>query len=124
LFFSGTSSNTSISIDLVAGRANDGLGSVYTLIGIENISSGSGNDTIVGNDGAESFLGGNGQDSLIGGSGNDTLNGGNGADTLVGGAGNDWLYSTDGTDALSGGEGDDVILVGNVTLADIFALFA
>jgi Ca2+-binding RTX toxin-like protein len=124
LSFSGSSSNYSISIDLVAGRANDGLGSVYTLIGIENISSGSGNDTIIGNDGAESFLGGNGQDSLIGGSGNDTLNGGDGADTLVGGAGNDWLYSTDGTDAIFGGEGDDVILVGNVTLADIFALFA
>ena len=133
LNFFGSSSNYSISIDLVAGRANDGLGSIYTLAGIENISSGTGNDTLLGGDGAESFFGTTGQDSLLGGGGDDTLSGGNSDDTLIGGsgadslsgdAGNDWLYSTNGGDTLSGGTGDDVILVGNVTLDDIFALFS
>lgn len=54
-------------------------------------------------------------DSLVGGNGADTLDGGDGSDSLVGGAGND---------SLVGGAGDDVILVGNVTLEDIYALFA
>lgn len=132
LNFSGTSSNSSISVDLIAGRAIDGLGSAYTLSGIENISGGTGNDTLVGGYGAESFFGNNGQDSLIGGDGDDTLSGGNSADTLIAGAGadslsgdagNDWLYSTGDGDVLSGGDGDDVILVGSVTLADILGLF-
>ena len=54
-------------------------------------------------------------DSLVGGNGADTLDGGDGNDSLEGGAGND---------SLVGGAGDDVILVGNVTLEDIYALFA
>jgi Ca2+-binding RTX toxin-like protein len=54
-------------------------------------------------------------DSLVGGNGADTLDGGDGNDSLVGGAGND---------SLVGGAGDDVILVGNVTLENIYALFA
>jgi Ca2+-binding RTX toxin-like protein len=133
LNFSGSFSNYSISVDLVAGRASDGFGDVYTLAGIENISGGSGNDTLLGGDGAESFFGNNGQDSLIGGGGDDTLSGGNSADSLSGGAGadslsgdagNDWLFSSDGGDTLAGGTGDDVILIGNVTLDDIFGLFS
>ncbi len=44
--------------------------------------------------------------------------------TLTGGAGNDMLIGNGLANNFNGGAGDDVILVGNVTLADIYALFA
>jgi len=73
--------------DLDAGSAsNDGTGSVDTLIGMESIWSGSGNDRLVGN---------YANNRLEGRNGNDTLSGGAGVDTLVGGAGIDTLdYSS------------------------------
>lgn len=43
--------------------------------------------------------------------------------TLTGGAGNDMLIGNGLANNLNGGAGDDVILTGNVTLADIYALF-
>ena len=43
--------------------------------------------------------------------------------TLNGGAGNDLLVGNTLGNTINGGGGDDVILVGNVTLADIYALF-
>jgi Ca2+-binding RTX toxin-like protein len=44
--------------------------------------------------------------------------------TLTGGAGNDMLIGNGLANTFMGGAGDDVILVGTVTLADIYALFA
>ena len=44
--------------------------------------------------------------------------------TLTGSAGNDILVSNGLANRLDGGAGDDVILVGNVSIADIHALFA
>jgi hypothetical protein len=44
--------------------------------------------------------------------------------TLTGGAGNDMLVGNGLANTFVGGAGDDVILVGTVTLADIYALFA
>jgi serralysin len=44
--------------------------------------------------------------------------------TVTGGAGNDMLIGNGLSNGFNGGAGDDVILVGNVTLADIYALFA
>jgi Ca2+-binding RTX toxin-like protein len=44
--------------------------------------------------------------------------------TLTGGAGNDMLMGNGLANTFVGGAGDDVILVGTVTLADIYALFA
>ena len=44
--------------------------------------------------------------------------------TITGGVGNDILIGNGLANSLSGGAGDDVILAGNVTLADIYALFA
>jgi len=63
-----------------------------TLVNVQNIRGGAGDDSITGN----------GRDNMLsGGSGNDTLNGGNGNDRLYGGAGND---------AVRGGDGNDVIM--------------
>ena len=44
--------------------------------------------------------------------------------TITGGAGNDMLIGNGLANSFNGGAGDDVILAGNVTLADIHALFA
>ena len=56
---------------------------------IEEARSGSGNDTLFGNDAANLLAGGDGTDSIDGGGGNDKIVGGRGADTLTGGAGAD-----------------------------------
>ncbi len=52
-----------------------------TLRGIENITGGSGNDTLTGDAGANALLGGAGNDRLRGSLGADTLDGGTGIDT-------------------------------------------
>ena len=56
---------------------------------IEQARTGSGNDTLFGNDVANLLSAGDGNDSINGGGGNDTLIGGRGSDTLTGGAGSD-----------------------------------
>jgi VCBS repeat-containing protein len=48
----------------------------------ENVTGGSGNDTIRGNGGANIISGGDGSDRISGGGGNDTLDGGAGGDVL------------------------------------------
>jgi Ca2+-binding RTX toxin-like protein len=68
------------------------------------ITTGSGNDTLVGSDFADVFTGNAGNDVLFGMGGNDTLDGGDGDDSLIGG---------DGNDIITGGTGDDSIDTGN-----------
>jgi Ca2+-binding RTX toxin-like protein len=74
-------------------------GDTDTLIAIEQLTAGSGNDTITGDTGAN---------VLDGGSGNDSLNGGAGDDTLSGGLGNDVIVGGTGSDTMTGGVGDDL----------------
>lgn len=112
-------------------------GSVSTLAGqsltidaattIENVFSGDGNDTIIGNSAANALDGGRGNDLLYGVAGNDYLDGGAGDDILVGGFGNDSLTGGSGADKfffnyLS--EGIDTIQDFNWTEGDIIQLSA
>ncbi len=78
---------------------------------IENAITGSGNDTITGNDANNHLQSGSGNDSLVAGAGNDTLEGGSGNDTMVGGTGNDTYYvdSTDDRIVENAGEGADLV---------------
>src|SRR6185312_17206374 len=70
---------------------------------ISDLTAGSGNDTITGND-----LG----NVIHGGGGDDTISGGGGTNTLYGEGGNDTLTSDGGTgDQLIGGIGDDTYIV-------------
>ncbi|NQV27476.1 MAG: hypothetical protein HQ518_24260 [Rhodopirellula sp.] len=62
---------------------------------------------IDGGAGNDQLTGGSGNDTLIGGAGNDHLNGRGGDDVLIGGLGDDNLDGGSGNDALSGGDGDD-----------------
>ena len=88
-----------VSVDLGSGLGGDTLAfarvsqtAMLLLSSIENVTGGSGNDTLIGNDASN---------VLNGGAGADTIRGGNGNDTVIGGSGND---------ILSGGSGDDVFV--------------
>jgi serralysin len=101
-------------------------GSAASLI--ENATTGSGHDKIVGNIVNNSLVGNGGNDSLYGGNGDDALYGGDGNDVLddwapgtsyyygndvlKGEAGNDKLYGRYGNDSLYGGDGNDSLDAG------------
>ncbi len=63
---------TSVRVDLSLGRAEDGLGGIDTLIGIEDAIGTSGNDILIGDNGRNGFRGFGGND-FIDGMGNDPL---------------------------------------------------
>lgn len=99
--------------DGLIGLTNDKVQST-----IENVTSGSGADSLSGDNGANALFGnagndvlrgGGGADRLEGGPGNDTLSGEFGADTLIGGTENDVLIGGPDVDTFDGGEGDDSI---------------
>jgi len=80
-----------VSVNLGTGLGSGGLAAGDTLVGIENVFSGTGDDTLIGDAGAN---------YLYTSGGTDILSGGGGADTL---------QSDGGTVSLDGGDGDDVI---------------
>jgi Ca2+-binding RTX toxin-like protein len=103
-----------------------------TLIGIENLIGGSGNDTLLtaagvnfasggaGSDWIEDIVdgndvlnGGSGIDAVLGGVGDDILHGDAGDDGVIGGAGNDTLYGDAGIDWIYGEAGDDLAYGGD-----------
>src|SRR6185436_5986697 len=92
-----------------------------TLTGIENVTGGSGDDTISSN--------GN-SNRLDGGAGNDTLSAGGSADVVIGGSGNDTLTGGTGNDTFvfAAGFGHDIIVdfdaapAGGQDLIDLSAL--
>lgn len=90
---------------------------------IEHGKTGTGNDTITGNDadnglsagwGTDRIDGGLGFDALSGGSGNDDLNGGDDADMIEGGSGDN---------TMDGGGGADLVIGGDVTLDMLMMVF-
>lgn len=86
LDLSGWSSNSII--DLNPGALSDCNGMTHNLAiatncTIENLTTGAGNDTLLGNAAANVLTGGAGNDLLQGAGGNDTLDGGIGTDTAV-----------------------------------------
>jgi serralysin len=120
------------------GTQNTGQGR-DKLISIENVTTGTGNDKLLGNASDNSLSGGAGRDSLEGDAGNDRLNGSGGDDTLRGQEGNDTLSGGAGRDRFVFIEGQDLIRdfrndvdviqisrsllgAGNVTPADVLAL--
>ena len=103
-----------ISLD---GAANDGAnGENDNVVDTENVTSGEGDDVVIGNDapnvvdsngGNDTVSSAGGDDDLSGGSGNDRLAAGTGRDQLTGQSGDDVLDGDDGDDDLSGGGGAD-----------------
>ena len=100
-----------------------------SLINIENIFGGSGNDSLTGNTNVNYLDGWAGDDFLSGLDGDDTLFGNDGKDTLNGGSGNDTLSGDLDQDTLIGGSGSDLFLLGqngaqtDVAFADLITDF-
>ena len=129
-----------------------GNDSIDGLAGNDSILGAAGNDTLSGGAGADTLGGGAGNDLFfvtdaadvvieLAGGGADTIMtsvnmtmpdqvevlqiaSGISGITITGGIGNDMLVGNALANNFNGGAGDDVILAGNVTLADIYALFA
>ncbi len=106
-----------IDLSLVTAQ-NTGYGRL-TLVSIENVSGGSGADTLQGNDGANVLRGNGGSDILRASGGNDMLSGGDGNDRLYGGDGDDTVYLDPGNDLIDGGTGIDWIVVTSTSAATI-----
>jgi Ca2+-binding RTX toxin-like protein len=93
-------SDSSVTVDLAGGTAQDGFGDTDTLINIEDVrGSNDFGDLLIGDGNANTLSGLGGDDMLVGASGDDSLNGGLGADFLLGGL---------GVDTLTGGADSDI----------------
>ncbi len=79
-----------------------------TLVSIENVTGGAGDDKLTGNSSDNVLSGGAGNDTLVGGAGNDTLIGGSGSDTLTGGLGHDVIQINLADNLSTSGEKDVV----------------
>ncbi len=121
----------SVSVDLMAGTATGaGIGN-DSLIDIEVVDAGKGDDVLYGDDRYNILRGWEGNDTIISGNGNGDILAGRGS-TLYGGKGHDVLdssnvldatigivmYGNEGADSLTGGKGNDVLFggFGNDTL--------
>ncbi len=98
--FAGLTANIEIDLSAFSGTITTALGT-DTLISIEGLIGGSGNDVLKA--GATATY-------LDGGAGNDFLGGSAYADTLIGGAGDDGIAAGAGNDSVDGGDGDDTLL--------------
>lgn len=105
------SNDTAVVVDLPNDRVSfPGQNwSPETIISIEAAETGSGDDHLIGDDGANAFRAGAGNDLIEGHGGNDVLEGETGNDSLDGGAGNDSLSGGEGDDTLFGGTGTDTL---------------
>jgi T1SS-143 domain-containing protein len=94
--------------------ANDAVGT-DTLVDIENLTGGIGDDILAGDGNGNILKGGAGSDTLLGGAGDDLLIGGddNVGDGLIAGAGNDVLILGNGGGTAKGEGGDDLIYGGS-----------
>ena len=85
------------------------------------LTTGSGDDTIIGGFANDTINGGGGNDRLYGQTQDDTINGGTGNDVLYGQQHNDILNAGTGRDFLFGGTGDDTLTGGGADLErDLF----
>ncbi|KOF18491.1 hypothetical protein AC244_14110 [Ensifer adhaerens] len=116
--FDGGDGNDTLDFSYYSGNASFDLatplvtfanGTTEQILNIENVTAGSGNDTITGSAANNTLNGGNGNDALNGGIGNDVLNGGDGDDVHNGGLGNDLLIGNVGADKFDGGDGSDTL---------------
>ncbi|MBI2311670.1 MAG: M10 family metallopeptidase C-terminal domain-containing protein [Betaproteobacteria bacterium] len=84
--------SAAVTVSLISNAAT-GAGS-DTLVSVEGLIGGPGNDTLTGSDGDNSLDGGAGADSLIGGAGNDTYGIDDPGDVIVETSGTDTVRST------------------------------
>jgi len=71
--YSRNTTTQAINVSLASGQASDGMGGTDTLISIDQVYGGAGNDTLIGGSGGETFDGGAGNDSIDGSAGSDQV---------------------------------------------------
>jgi len=103
--------NANNRIDLRSTRAQYTGEGFDTLINIEAVNGGGGDDLIIGNALGNLLEGAAGNDKLYGLDGNDRLDGGRGDDDLIGGLGQDVMTGGRGKDTFYVGHGGDVDLI-------------
>ncbi len=99
---------SAVYVDMGAG-AYAYAGGWDSLVSVDGVLGGSGNDTIFGDAGGNLLRGWTGHDTLVGRDGNDVLQGENGDDWLVGDAGDDLLEGGFGVNVMIGGAGVDLV---------------
>jgi hypothetical protein len=82
-------------VDLAAGTARRDNGEVSTVLGVEDVQTGPGDNFIAGDDGANELDGGPGADVIDGRGGADVIIDREGADSIRGGPGDDRILSAD-----------------------------
>lgn len=92
--------------ELSGGSGND---SINSLRGDDLVHGGAGDDIIRGGSGNNEIDGGEGNDTIRTGSGNDVIDGGLGADRILSGSGNDKVLGSFGDDEIRAGRGDDTV---------------
>jgi hypothetical protein len=85
----------SVTVDLGAGTARYASGPVSSLLFVENVLSGPGNDILTGDDGPNTLEAGRGEDVVDGRGRDDVIVDRAGGDVIRGGAGNDRILSFD-----------------------------
>jgi Ca2+-binding RTX toxin-like protein len=102
-------------VNLATGTANSEDTGHDTLLNIENVTTGSGNDQIVGDDNDNQFVTNSGDDEISAGAGNDSIRSGDGNDVFVAGSGP--THSSDGDDYYDGGNGIDTYDTSSISTA-------
>ena len=106
----GSALNDDVVVDFSGpetGTITDGT-DIATFSEIEEIETGAGNDTVLGDSGNDVVTTNDGEDVVFGGAGNDTFDTGAGDDSLFGGTGSDSLSAGAGDDTITASEGDTV----------------
>jgi serralysin len=98
--YADATTSITVNLGLTSAQNMQGAG-IDTILNVEGVIGGSGNDTLIGTDDANVLTGGAGNDVLSGKGGNDVIDGGDGDDLIDGGAGNDTLIGGNGIDTLS-----------------------
>ncbi len=101
-----------VRVNLAQGAAQDGFGNADVLVGIENVTGSTFDDTLTGDGGANYLRGYGGNDILSGGGGNDTLDGGDGTDeaTYAGAQSAYTVTKTTTGFTVAGAEGTDTLM--------------
>ena len=105
IYFEGDNVRESVE-NVTSGSGNDTI--TAGVLGVKNVfDAGGGHDQLDGRAGSDVLLGGDGDDVVLGGDGADTIHGHGGNDNLSGEGWGDKPFGGDGNDVLDGGAGAD-----------------
>ena len=90
-----------VNVTLATLGGDGAAGENDSLIGIENVTGGASNDTLIGDGGPNLLIGGPGLNVLDGGAGDDQIYGGDDRDVITGGPGNDRLFGAGDDDSIN-----------------------